>query len=86
MELIMLKTFDELSPETILAEIMDIAKINREDLVSACASFCEEWAIDMETLYESLDATAIDIIRQDALENNRVRKCVAVADDALHFI
>ena len=45
----------------------------------------EEIDIEVEELVERLDAGAIALLRQSAIEDNRVRQCVGVHTDALEF-
>ncbi len=71
--------------EAILIEIQRIAERDDASLFEACTIYSEEIDIEVEELIERLDAGAIALLRQSAIEDNRVRQCVGVHTDALEF-
>ena len=71
--------------EAILIEIRRIADRDDVSLFEACAIYAEEIDIEVEELVERLDGGAIAMLRQSAIEDNRVRQCVGVRTDALEF-
>ena len=71
--------------EAILTEIQRIAERDDVSLFEACTIYSEEIDIEVEELVERLDAGAIAVLRQSAIEANRVRQCVGVHTDALEF-
>ena len=71
--------------EAILIEIQRIAERDDVTLFEACTTYAEEIDIEVEELVERLDGGAIAMLRQSAIEDNRVRQCVGVRTDALEF-
>ena len=71
--------------EAILIEIRRIADRDDVSLFEACTIYAEEIDIEVEELVERLDGGAIAMLRQSAIEDNRVRQCVGVRTDALEF-
>ena len=71
--------------EAILIEIQRIAERDDTSLFEACTIYSQEIDIEVEELVERLDAGAIALLRQSAIEDNRVRQCVGVHADALEF-
>jgi hypothetical protein len=71
--------------EAILIEIQRIAERDDVSLFEACTIYSEEIDIEVEELVERLDGGAIAMLRQSAIEDNRVRQCVGVRTDALEF-
>jgi len=71
--------------EAILIEIQRIAERDDVSLFEACTIYSEEIDIEVEELVERLDGGAIAMLRQSAIEDNRVRQCVGVHTDALEF-
>ena len=68
-----------------MIEIQHIAERDDVSLFEACTIYSEEIDIEVEELVERLDAGAIALLRQSAIEDNRVRQCVGVHTDALEF-
>jgi hypothetical protein len=71
--------------EAILIEIRRIADRDGVSMFEACTTYAEEIDIEVEELVERLDGGAIAMLRQSAIEDNRVRQCVGVRTDALEF-
>ena len=71
--------------EAILIEIQQIAESDTVSLFEACTVYCEKLDMDPEDLIERLDAGAIAMLKQSAIEDIRVRLCVGVHTDALEF-
>ena len=71
--------------EAILIEIQRIAERDDVSMFEACTIYSEEIDIEVEELVERLDGGAIAMLRQSAIEDNRVRQCVGVRTDALEF-
>ena len=71
--------------EAILIEIRRIADRDGVSMFEACTTYAEEIHIEVEELVERLDGGAIAMLRQSAIEDNRVRQCVGVRTDALEF-
>lgn len=60
--------------ENVLAEISNIAKENEISFFDAAVEFCEQNDMEASELIESLDKTAVEIIRMEALSGNALRK------------
>lgn len=71
--------------EQVLETVIQISYRDRCSLFDACITYCEERDIEVEELISWLDAAAIKMIRQSALDSNRVRKCVETKPDELDF-
>lgn len=71
--------------EQVLESIMNISGRDRCSLFDACVAYCEEQDIEVEELVAWLDPHAIKMIRQSALDSNKVRKCVETKPDELDF-
>lgn len=71
--------------EKILAEMVKISERDRVPLFEACVTYCEEHDMDTEELCHWLDDASVRLLRQSALDSNRVRKCVGVPESALQF-
>lgn len=71
--------------EAILIEIRRIADRDEVSMFEACTLYADEIDLDVEELVERLDSGAIALLRQSAIDDNRVRQCVGVRADALEF-
>lgn len=71
--------------EKVLEEILVVMKRDRCSLFDACLNYCEEKDLDVEDLAEWLDPYAHEMLRKSALDNNKVRKCVAEKPESLDF-
>jgi hypothetical protein len=62
----------------ILELIYKIAADYEINLIEAAVKFAAEHNMDLEDLIETFDDFTKEVLRQDAIENNMVRKCVAI--------
>lgn len=71
--------------ERVLDEVLTIKHKHACSLFDATVIYCAEHELDVEDLAEYLDETAKELLRQSALEERMVRKCVMEPPDALQF-
>lgn len=71
--------------EGILMELRRLADSDDINLFDAFIAYAEEIDVEIEEITEHLDAGAMAILRQAAMEANRVRKCVGIQASALEF-
>ena len=76
---------DQSSTDKILLRLFEIKDKTQVTLIEAACELAEELDIDVTELYQRFDRNIIDKLRQDALENNMVRSCVAVKPNKLIF-
>ena len=76
---------DQSSTDKILLRLFEIKDTIQCSLIEAACELAEELDIDVTELYQRFDRNIIDKLKQDALENNMVRSCVAVKPNKLIF-
>ena len=62
--------------EKILEELMRIAEKNNTGLFEAASDYCEEHDLDQEEFIETLDPIIIQRLKEDAVRERKVRRCV----------
>jgi hypothetical protein len=62
--------------ERILAELVTIADKNRTGLFEAAADYCEEHDLEQGEFIATLDPIIIQRLREDAVRERKVRRCV----------
>lgn len=63
--------------ERIIVELQAIAERNRTGIFEACGDYCEENDLDESELISHLDKNAVEMLKQAAIDEGRVRKCVS---------
>lgn len=71
--------------EELLVELTSIMNRDRVPLFEAVVTYCEEKDLEVDEVVSWLDENVVNMIRQSALDTNRVRKCVEVKANALQF-
>lgn len=69
--------------EKILLKVMQIMEEKDLDMIEACVEFCSEFDLDTEEFVKSLDVHMIERLRFAAIQDNKVRKCVAQREATL---
>lgn len=71
--------------EKVLHAMNIIRERDRCSLIEAYTTYCEDHDLDVEDILEYLDKNAIQLLRQDAIEHNKVRHKIAQRESALPF-
>jgi hypothetical protein len=62
--------------ERILAELVQIANKNQTGLLEAAADYCIEHDLIETEFIDTLDSVVIQRLREDAVRERKVRRCV----------
>lgn len=62
--------------EKILAELVSIADKNHTGLFEAAADYCDEHDLDQVEFIATLDPIIIQRLREDAVRERKIRRCV----------
>lgn len=69
--------------EKILAELVLIAERNNTGLFEAASDYCEEHDLEQSEFIETLDPVIIQRLKEDAVRERKVRRCVQKPTTAL---
>ena len=71
--------------ENILAELVMVADKNKTGLFEAAADYCDDHDLDQDEFIATLDPIIIQRLREDAVRERKVRRCVQKPAKTLLF-
>lgn len=69
--------------EKILEELIRIAEKNKTGLFEAASDYCDEHDLDQEEFIDTLDPIIIQRLKEDAVKERKVRRCIQKPSKAL---